>query len=85
MQQTESYYLRVGGAGELADEQDRRFYRFLEILPGSLAWLTIFLMFFLSWLIPAFVAVFIILFDVYWLLKPFSCLFTCAALSEKCG
>ena len=69
MHQPESYYLRVGGAGELADEQDRRFYRFLEILPGSLAWLTIFLMFFLSWLIPAFVAVFIILFDVYWLLK----------------
>lgn len=44
-------------------------YRLLEILPGFLAWLTIILMFFLSWLTPAVVAIFIILFDVYWLFK----------------
>ncbi|MEK7212570.1 MAG: hypothetical protein AAB686_02745 [Patescibacteria group bacterium] len=44
-------------------------YRFFEILPAALAWLTIILMFLLSWLTPAFAAVFIILFDVYWLLK----------------
>lgn len=44
-------------------------YRFLEILPGFLAWLTIVLMFLLSWLTPAAAAIFIILFDTYWLLK----------------
>src|SRR3989344_5902397 len=44
-------------------------YRFFEILPGTLSWMTLILMFILSWLIPAFVAVFIILFDIYWLLK----------------
>jgi GxxExxY protein len=44
-------------------------YRFFEVLPGLLTWLTFALMFLLSWLTPAFVAVFIILFDVYWLLK----------------
>ncbi len=43
--------------------------RFFEILPGALAWTTIILMFLLSWLAPAWVAVFIILFDIYWLLK----------------
>lgn len=44
-------------------------YRWLEILPGALAWLTFGLMFLLSWLVPVGVALFIILFDVYWLLK----------------
>jgi hypothetical protein len=44
-------------------------YRFFEILPGALAWGTLALMIYLSWRAPVFVAVFIILFDVYWLLK----------------
>jgi hypothetical protein len=43
--------------------------RFFEILPGFLAWLTLILMFVLSWRTPVFVSIFIILFDVYWLLK----------------
>ena len=38
-------------------------------MPGFLAWLTIILMFLLSWLAPTAAAIFIILFDVYWLLK----------------
>ena len=41
----------------------------MEILPASLSWITIFLMFVLSWGIPGAVAIFIILFDIYWLLK----------------
>ncbi len=44
-------------------------YRLLEVLPGTLSWATIALMVLLSWLTPAYVAVFIILFDIYWLLK----------------
>ncbi len=43
--------------------------RFFEILPGTLSWLTLFLMIFLSWYWPQFAAVFIILFDIYWVLK----------------
>ena len=43
--------------------------RFFEILPAGLAWGTLIGMFVFSWLIPAWVAVFIILFDTYWLLK----------------
>ena len=46
-----------------------RLYRFFEIIPGSLAWITIILIFLLSWLAPAATAIFIILFDIYWLLK----------------
>jgi len=44
-------------------------YRFFEILPGALAWSTLILMVVLSWALPAAAAVFIILFDIYWLLK----------------
>lgn len=43
--------------------------RFFEIVPGFSAWLTVVLMFALSWLIPTAMAVFIIFFDIYWLLK----------------
>lgn len=43
--------------------------RFYEILPGALAWTTILAMVLFSWQFPAGVAIFIILFDVYWLLK----------------
>ncbi len=44
-------------------------YRFFEILPGALAWTTLILMVALSRIFPASMAVFIILFDLYWLLK----------------
>ncbi len=44
-------------------------YRFLEILPGFLTWLTFMVLILLSRLFPVAVAVFIILFDIYWLLK----------------
>ncbi len=44
-------------------------YRFFEMIPGLLAWSTIVLMFFVSWLLPVWAAIFIILFDIYWLLK----------------
>ena len=43
--------------------------RFFEILPGALAWATIVLMVLLSRFLPVWVSVFIILFDIYWLLK----------------
>ena len=43
--------------------------KLLEILPGALTWLTLGLLFFLSFRQPVLVAVFIILFDCYWLFK----------------
>src|ERR1700689_4948304 len=44
-------------------------YRFYQILPGALAWLTLILIIVLSWGLPTFASIFIILFDIYWLLK----------------
>ncbi|HUC31627.1 MAG TPA: glycosyltransferase family 2 protein [Candidatus Paceibacterota bacterium] len=43
--------------------------RFFEILPGILAWLTLIFMVLFSWLLPVWVSIFIILFDIYWVLK----------------
>ena len=43
--------------------------RFFEMLPGILTWLTLVLMVLFSWLAPAWISVFIIFFDTYWLLK----------------
>jgi hypothetical protein len=44
-------------------------YRFCEILPGALVWATLILMFAMSAFWPAFAAVFIILFDIYWFFR----------------
>ena len=44
-------------------------YRLFELIPATLAWATLLLVVLLSWQAPVFAAVFIILFDIYWLLK----------------
>lgn len=62
-------YLHIGRAGDLSDKKNYRLYRALEIMPGFLAWLTMFLVVALSFFIPVFMAIFIIAFDVYWLIK----------------
>lgn len=61
-------YLKIGRIEELSEKSDRRLYRFLEILPGAISWLTLIILTFLSWVKPVFTAYFIIAFDVYWLL-----------------
>ena len=43
--------------------------RLLEILPGFLSLTTLFLIVLISWKMPVIAAIFIILFDTYWLLK----------------
>lgn len=66
---SEKYYLKLSRASDLKNSKERRLYRAFEILPGFLAWVTLLGVIFLSWLIPVFVALFIITFDIYWLLK----------------
>ena len=63
------WYLRVGRATEIENKSDRRIYRALEIMPGVLAWGTLVGLVLLSVFLPAWVAVFIILFDTYWFVK----------------
>jgi len=62
-------YLHIGRARDLENPKDKKLYRAFEIMPGFLAWLTLALIVVLSFLTPVFVAVFIILFDIYWLIK----------------
>ena len=49
------------------DPKERRWQRFFEILPGFLTWTTLAGMFVFSFLAPIWVALFIIVYDVYWL------------------
>lgn len=62
-------YLKLGRATDLTDKKDRLLYRFFEILPGWLAWVTLLAIVILSFVQPVAVAVFIIIFDVYWFVK----------------
>ena len=59
---------RVGRATELTG-RDRRLYRFLEIMPGAVSWLSLIGMVLASIYAPFFAAYFIIAFAVYWVLK----------------
>lgn len=59
---------KVGRAPELTGG-DRRFYRFLEILPGAAAWITLIGVILMSNYAPFFAAYFIIGFAIYWVLK----------------
>lgn len=63
------YYLKIGTAGDLKDRREKIFYRFLEIIPGLLSWLTVAAIILFSWVLPLWAAIFIIAFDVYWLFK----------------
>ena len=62
-------YLKISRATDINDFKDRFIYRVLEIMPGFLAWATLLVVIFLSWRLPAVVAIFIILFDIYWFFK----------------
>jgi len=62
-------YLNISRAKDLKNPKERFLYRCLEIFPGLLSWGALILAFFLSAFAPVAVAIFIILFDLYWLLK----------------
>ena len=61
-------YLKLGTSRDLTGK-DRIFFRLFEIFPGLLSWFTILGMFIVSYFVPVWVAIFIIIFDVYWLVK----------------
>jgi len=62
-------YLEISRAQDLKNPTEKILYRFLEIFPGFLSLGTLISTFLLSALAPIVVAIFIILFDIYWLLK----------------
>ena len=61
-------YIKAGTALDFTG-RDKIIYRLLEIFPGALAWATLLGMVAASYFIPVWAAVFIIAFDVYWLVK----------------
>lgn len=64
-------YLDISKAGDLKASKERIVYRFLELLPGTLSLGALSLLIFLSYSLPATVAVFVLIFDVYWLCRSF--------------
>ncbi len=66
--ESDKYYLKVAHARDLRG-RDRVIYRMFEILPGALTWGTFILIVLLSIFKPVWAAIFIIAFDLYWLLK----------------
>ena len=65
---SEKHYLKIGFSPEL-EGSDRLIYRALEIFPGALAWATLLGMVVASYFLPVWAAFFIIIFDLYWLVK----------------
>lgn len=49
------------------EEKDKKIQRALEVIPGILTWSTLIGMPILSFLLPVWVSVFIIMFDIYWI------------------
>jgi cellulose synthase/poly-beta-1,6-N-acetylglucosamine synthase-like glycosyltransferase len=53
------------------DRKERKLQRALEMLPAIITWTFLVVSFALSFLLPAAIAIFIIIFDIYWLVKVF--------------
>jgi hypothetical protein len=64
-------YLDISKASDIKNKKDRRLYRFFEMIPGFLSLGTLLGVFVFSWLIPSWVAVFIIVFCFYYLFRIF--------------
>lgn len=66
---TDRSYLKIGYAPDVEDRWEYIKYRLLEMLPAFLTWGTFAAMIIGSFLTPAYAAIFIILFDIYWFLR----------------
>ncbi len=50
-------------------KKEKKIQRILEILPGFLTWMTFIGMIIFSFFLPVYVAIFVIIFDVYWIFR----------------
>jgi len=62
-------YINLSRAQDLKNPKERFLYRFFETVSALFSLGTLSSVFLISWLAPAVIAVFIIIFDLYWLLK----------------
>jgi len=65
----QDYYLKIGRATDLKNPKERFLFRLFEIFPGALSWGILFLAIFLSWKQPFWIAVFIIIFVIFWFFR----------------
>ncbi|MFA5755232.1 MAG: glycosyltransferase family 2 protein [Candidatus Paceibacterota bacterium] len=65
----EKYYLKIGRAVDLENIKEKRLYRFFEMLVPLMSLSVLFLAIFFSWKFPIIIAFFIIIYDIYWLLR----------------
>jgi len=63
------FYLKISRAADLKNSKDKMIYRFFEVLPGVLSWGTLILVIIFSWKKPFLIAIFIILFVIYWFFR----------------
>ncbi len=64
-------YLDISDARDIKNNKDRRIYRLFEMIPGLLSFGTLLGVLVFSWLIPGWVAIFIIAFCFYYLFRIF--------------
>ena len=64
-------YLDISKASDIKNLKERRLYRFFEMIPGIISLGTLFGVLVFSWLVPSWVAVFIICFCFYYLFRIF--------------
>ncbi len=62
-------YIEISKASDIKNWKERIFYRLFEIIPGALSLGTLVWVFIFSWVLPSWVAVFIICFCFYYLLR----------------
>jgi len=62
-------YLDISKASDISNSQQRILYRFLELLPAFLSLGALTLLVFLSRYLPTYVAIFVLVFDLYWLFR----------------
>jgi len=67
----EKNYLEISKAGDIKNRKDRFLYRLFEVLPGALSLGTLFCVLVFSWLVPSWVAIFVICFCFYYLFRIF--------------
>ena len=64
-------YQDIGKFSDLENPKEQKFYRKLELVPASLSFGILILLFVASRFFPVSVAIFIIIFDLYWFFRSF--------------
>jgi cellulose synthase/poly-beta-1,6-N-acetylglucosamine synthase-like glycosyltransferase len=62
-------YINISKASDIKNTKERRLYRFFEIIPGAISLLTLLGVIVFSWIIPSWVAIFVICFCFFYFFR----------------